>query len=38
MRPDVDQGEQAMVAIASHDVDEAWMAAWLRERMHFDAD
>lgn len=33
--PDVDQAEQAMLAIATHEVDEAWTAAWLRERVRF---
>ena len=33
--PDVDQAEQAMLAIAAHEVDEAWAAAWLRERVSF---
>ena len=31
--PDVDQGEEAMLAIAANDADEAWMAAWLRQRV-----
>ena len=34
--PDVDQAEKAMLAIAAHEVDEAWTAAWLRERLRFD--
>ena len=33
--PDVDQAEQAMLAIAAYEVDEAWTAAWLRERVSF---
>ena len=33
--PDVDQAEEAMLAVAAHDVDEAWFAAWLRERVVF---
>jgi death on curing protein len=33
--PDVDQSEQAMLAIAAHEVDESWTAAWLRERVSF---
>jgi death-on-curing protein len=33
--PDVDQAEHAMLATAAHEVDEAWMAAWLRERVSF---
>jgi death-on-curing protein len=35
--PDVDEAEHAMVAIAAHAVDEAWMATWLRERVRFAA-
>jgi death on curing protein len=31
--PQVDQAEQAMLAVAAHHVDEAWFAAWLRDRM-----
>lgn len=33
--PDVDDAEAAMLAVASHDVDEAWFSQWLRERVHF---
>lgn len=33
--PDVDEAVAAMVAVAAHDVDEAWVAAWLRERVQF---
>ena len=33
--PDVDESEQAMLTVAAHDVDEAWFAAWLRERVTF---
>lgn len=33
--PDVDHAEEAMLAIAPGDVDEAWTAAWLRERVEF---
>lgn len=33
--PDVDEAEQAMLAVAAHDVDEAWFASWLRERVRF---
>ncbi len=29
--PDIDQAEEAMLAIAAGDVDEAWTAQWLRE-------
>jgi death-on-curing protein len=32
--PDVDDAETAMLAVAAHDVDETWFAAWLRERTH----
>ena len=31
--PDVDEAVEAMVAVAAHDVDEGWLAAWLRERI-----
>ena len=31
--PDVDQAEQAMLAVAAHQVDEACFAAWLRARV-----
>jgi death-on-curing protein len=34
--PDVDDAEAAMLAVAAHDVDEAWLAEWLRERVRFD--
>jgi death-on-curing protein len=34
--PDVDAAEAAMLAVAAHDVDEAWLAAWLQERVVFD--
>lgn len=34
-QPDVDEAEQAMLAVAAHDVDEAWFASWLRERVRF---
>jgi death-on-curing protein len=33
--PDVDQAEQAMLAIAAGEVGEAWTAAWLRKRVSF---
>jgi death-on-curing protein len=32
-QPDVDQAEAAMLAVAAHEVDEDWLAAWLRERV-----
>lgn len=34
--PDVDEAEQAMLAIAAGEVDETWTAAWLKERVRFD--
>jgi death-on-curing protein len=33
--PDVDQAEEAMIAVASREVDEDWVADWLRERVGF---
>ena len=33
--PNVDDAEVAMLAVAAHEVDEAWFARWLRERVHF---
>jgi prophage maintenance system killer protein len=33
--PDVDQAEQAMLAVAAGEVDEAWLADWLRARVRF---
>lgn len=33
--PDVDQAEEAMMAVAAGEVDEAWLADWLRERVVF---
>jgi death-on-curing protein len=30
--PDVDDAEMAMLAVAAHEVDEAWFAEWLRDR------
>lgn len=33
--PDIDQAEEAMLAIAAGDVDETWTAGWLRERVRF---
>jgi death on curing protein len=32
--PDVDECEAAMLAVAAHEVDEPWLATWLRERTH----
>jgi death-on-curing protein len=31
--PDVDEAEQAMLAVAAHDVEEPWFADWLRDRV-----
>jgi death-on-curing protein len=33
--PDVDEAEQAMLAVAAGEVDEPWLAVWLRERVRF---
>ncbi len=33
--PNIDQTEQAMLAIAAGEVDETWTAAWLKERVRF---
>jgi death on curing protein len=33
--PDVDDAEQAMLAVAAHEVDEGWLASWLRDRVNF---
>ncbi len=33
--PDPDDSVRAMVAVAARDVDEAWLADWLRERVWF---
>lgn len=34
-QPDVDEAERAMLAVAAREVDEAWFAAWLRDRVRF---
>lgn len=34
--PDVDEAEQAVVAIAAGEVDEGWVADWLRDRLQFE--
>jgi death-on-curing protein len=34
--PHTDQAEEAMLAIAGGDVDEAWTAQWLRDRVRFE--
>lgn len=33
--PDVDEAEQAMLAVAAHEIDETSFAAWLRDRVRF---
>ena len=33
--PDVDEAEEAMLAVAAGDVDEGWLADWLRDRIEF---
>ena len=33
--PDVDEAEVAMLAVAAREVDEAWFASWLRDRVTF---
>jgi len=33
--PNVDEAEAAMLAVAGHEVDEAWFANWLRQRTQF---
>jgi len=33
--PDIDDAVQAMLAVAARDVDEAWLATWLRQRVRF---
>jgi death-on-curing protein len=34
-QPDTDAAVEAMLAVAARDVDEAWLADWLRERVTF---
>ncbi|MEX2255267.1 MAG: hypothetical protein WEC34_07510 [Acidimicrobiia bacterium] len=34
--PNVDDAEAAMLAVAAHEVDEAWFADWIRARVRFD--
>jgi death-on-curing protein len=36
--PNVDEAEVAMLAVAARDVDEAWFADWLRERVRASDD
>ena len=34
-QPDVDDAVEAMLAVAAREVDEAWLADWLRDRVTF---
>lgn len=34
-QPDADQAVDAMLAVAARDIDETWLADWLRERVAF---
>lgn len=34
-QPDTDDAVEAMLAVAARDVDETWLASWLRERVIF---
>jgi death on curing protein len=34
--PKVDDAATAMLSVAAGEVNEEWLAAWLRERVHFD--
>ena len=36
-RPDTNEAVEAMLAVAAKDVDEAWLAAWLKDRVEFPA-
>ena len=36
IRPEVDDAEDAMLKVAAGEVDEAWLADWLRDRVHLD--
>jgi hypothetical protein len=33
--PDVDDAVEAMLAVAAREVDETWLATWLRDRVTF---
>ncbi len=33
--PDIDEAEEAMLAVAAGEVDEPWLATWLRNRVRF---
>lgn len=34
--PDIDDAEAAMIMVAAHEVDENWLADWLRARVRVD--
>ncbi len=34
-QPDTDEAVEAMLDVAARDVDETWLAGWLRERITF---
>jgi death-on-curing protein len=34
--PIADDAEAAMLSVAAHEVDEAWLATWLRDRVRFE--
>jgi len=34
--PNVDDAEAAMLSVAAGEVNEEWLASWLRERVQFD--
>ena len=36
-RPDPNDAVEAMLAVAAHDVDETWLAAWLKDRVDLQA-
>jgi len=36
-QPDTDEAVEAMLAVAAREVDEGWLANWLRERVTFRA-
>lgn len=36
--PDIDEAEQAMLAVAAGEIDEAAFADWLRERLEFNQE
>lgn len=34
-QPDTDDAEEAMMSVAAREIDEDWLAAWLRGRISF---